>query len=82
MKKLNKLFGGKVKINPDGLEITGSSLSGGEVSSCNDHRIAMSAAVAATLCKTQVTINGSEAVKKSYPEFWKDFYKLSDEKRN
>lgn len=75
-------LGGKVKINPDGLEITGIPLSGGEVSSCHDHRIAMSAAVAAILCEKTVTINGSEAVKKSYPEFWKDFNKLSDEKRN
>ncbi len=75
-------LGGKVKINPDGLEITGSTLSGGELSSYNDHRIAMSAAVAATLCQNEVTISGSEAVKKSYPDFWKDFYKLADEKRN
>lgn len=75
-------LGGKVKINPDGLEITGCPLSGGEFSSGNDHRIAMSGAVAATLCENKVTINGSEAVKKSYPDFWKDFYKLSDEKRN
>ncbi len=75
-------LGGKVKINPDGLEITGCALSGGEFSSCNDHRIAMSGAVAATLCNKQAVINGSEAVKKSYPDFWKDFYKLSDEKRN
>ena len=70
-------LGGKVKITADGLEITGSPLSGGEFSSGNDHRIAMSGAVAATLCEKTVTINGSEAVKKSYPDFWKDFYKLS-----
>ena len=61
-------LGGKVTITSDGLEITGSSLSGGEFSSCNDHRIAMSGAVAATLCDKAVTINGSEAVKKSYPD--------------
>lgn len=70
-------LGGKVTITSDGLEITGTPLSGGEFSSGNDHRIAMSGAVAATLCDKTVTINGSEAVKKSYPDFWKDFYKLS-----
>ena len=70
-------LGGKVTITSDGLEITGTPLSGGEFSSGNDHRIALSGAVAATLCDKTVTINGSEAVKKSYPDFWKDFYKLS-----
>ena len=75
-------LGGKAEITEDGLKITGCTLSGGEVSSYNDHRIAMSAAVAATLCSEKVILNGSEAVKKSYPDFWKDFYKLSDEKRN
>ena len=42
----------------------------------NDHRIAMSLAVASTICKTPLLIEGAECVKKSYPHFWDDFRKL------
>ena len=42
----------------------------------NDHRIAMSAAIAATVCESPVTIRGAEAVSKSYPGFWEDFKSL------
>ncbi|MBE7066924.1 MAG: 3-phosphoshikimate 1-carboxyvinyltransferase [Ruminococcaceae bacterium] len=47
------------------------------IDSYNDHRIAMSAAIAATVCNCPVTINGAEAVNKSYPLFWEDYQKLS-----
>jgi 3-phosphoshikimate 1-carboxyvinyltransferase len=62
----------------DGLEIRGlESLKGGvTVSSHNDHRIAMSAAIAATVCEAPVTIEGAESVEKSYPAFWEDFRSL------
>ncbi|MCD8344231.1 MAG: 3-phosphoshikimate 1-carboxyvinyltransferase, partial [Oscillospiraceae bacterium] len=46
------------------------------VSSCNDHRIAMSAAVASIACTGSVTVDGAEAVGKSYPAFWDDFESL------
>ena len=39
----------------------------------NDHRIAMSMAVAALVCKDPVTLTGGESVSKSYPEFWNDY---------
>ena len=45
---------------------------GGTVSCHNDHRIAMSLAVAATCCRRPVTITGAQAVNKSYPAFWED----------
>lgn len=58
----------------DGLQIRGGiPLTGGTVDSCNDHRIAMAAAVASTLCADAVTVLGAEAVNKSYPDFWSDF---------
>lgn len=47
------------------------------ISSHNDHRIAMSAAIAATLCPKAVEISGAEAVNKSYPLFWTDYHKLA-----
>lgn len=65
---------------PDSLTVHGvSALTGGTVDGANDHRIVMAAAVAATRCVNSVTILGAEAVKKSYPSFWKDYEKLGGE---
>ena len=70
-------LGGTVEELPDGLIVTGaSSLSGGEVDSANDHRIAMSAAVAALACRNPVILHGAQAVNKSYPAFWDDYRRL------
>ena len=66
-------LGAKIEENDDGLIIEGvSALLGGAVSSHNDHRIAMSAAVAASISEHSVEIDGAEAVNKSYPAFWND----------
>lgn len=71
---LNKL-GGKVKAYEESLEIEGvKSLSGGEVQTFVDHRIAMSMAVAATKCESPLKIIGAECVSKSYPDFF-DVYR-------
>ena len=72
---LNAL-GGQVEELPDGLIIHGTQLTGGTVDGMNDHRVVMSAAIAATGCAGPVTILGAEAVNKSYPHFWKDFAAL------
>lgn len=74
--ELNKL-GANIKELEDGLLIEGKKeLKGGTVDSWNDHRIAMALAVASIKCTEPVIITGSDAVKKSYPGFWKDFVKL------
>ena len=66
-------LGAKIEENDDGLTVEGvRALRGGSVSSYNDHRIAMSAAVAASVCESSVEIDGAEAVNKSYPTFWED----------
>lgn len=70
-------LGGKVEEQADGLVITGTALTGGTVDSCNDHRIAMAAAVASALCP--VTVTTAEAVNKSYPQFWEDLARLKGE---
>lgn len=64
-------------------EDTGSALvvypgkfNGGSVESCNDHRIAMSAAIAATLANAPVTILDAGCVAKSYPAFWQEYRRL------
>lgn len=73
---LNRL-GGKVTAFADRLEIHGvESLSGGEVDTYNDHRIAMAMAVASTKCTAPLIIKGAECVSKSYPNFFDDFSDL------
>lgn len=64
-------LGGQVEELPEGLRIRGvPNLRGGTVDCCGDHRIAMSAAAAACICREPVTVCGSECVSKSYPDFW------------
>ena len=78
VRKLLQSLGGQVEETADGLLIHGGkSLAGGTVDSCNDHRIAMAAAVASILCTGEVTVLQAEAVEKSYPNFWKDFCQLT-----
>lgn len=55
---------------------TGEPFSGGEFTSYNDHRIAMSIAVAATRAKGAVTIDNTACAAKSFPTFFEDFHKL------
>lgn len=73
--ELNKL-GASVTELENSLLIEGvESLTGGTVSSWDDHRIAMTLAIAATCAKDEVIIENPSCVKKSYPSFWRD-YKL------
>ncbi len=71
-------MGADVTEQPEGLTIMGRDGLAGDVSvdSCNDHRIAMMAAVAATRCECPVTVMGAQCVAKSYPGFWEDYEKL------
>lgn len=74
--ELRKL-GANIEEGDDFLTITGvPTLSGGAVTSHNDHRIAMMLAVAATRCTERVTIADAGAVNKSYPNFWDDYAAL------
>ena len=71
-----RALGGQAYADDTTLTVKGTGLVGGTVDSSNDHRIAMAAAIAATVCKNPVTILTAEAVNKSYPGFWKDFQTL------
>ena len=69
-------LGADITEEPEGLIIKGKpeGLAGGVVvDAWNDHRIAMSMAVAALACKMPLTLTGGESVSKSYPEFWNDY---------
>jgi 3-phosphoshikimate 1-carboxyvinyltransferase len=72
--ELHKL-GARITEQPDGLVIEGrpEGLDGGvTVSAWNDHRVAMSLAIAGSRCRQPILIEGSESVRKSYPHFWQD----------
>lgn len=74
-------LGAVVIEKSDGMIIEGTGkLEGGEIDAANDHRIAMSAAVAASICNKEVIINGAQCVSKSYPDFWIHLEKLEVEK--
>lgn len=70
-------LGAEIIETADGLIINGvPRLHGGRVSSHNDHRIAMTAAIAALVSDSPITIDGFEAITKSYPDFIRDFTAL------
>ncbi len=61
----------------DGLIIHGTgTLTGGTIHCENDHRIAMSGALASVFATAPITLLGAECVNKSYPAFWDDFVSL------
>lgn len=74
--ELSKL-GADITEADDGLIIQGkTSLKGGVVDSWNDHRIAMSLAVASLRCEGEVIITNSSAIDKSYPHFFQEFKRV------
>ncbi|MDR1205082.1 MAG: 3-phosphoshikimate 1-carboxyvinyltransferase [Peptococcaceae bacterium] len=74
-----RALGADVEEGPDWMEIRGNpeaGLTGGRCRSHNDHRVAMSLAVASALCREAVTVAEAESVAKSSPSFWEDIRKL------
>ncbi len=75
LKELYSKLGIAVTLDNDSdlMIIEGGVITGGvSVNSHNDHRIAMSAAVAALTATSVITIEGAESVNKSYAKFWDD----------
>jgi len=69
-----KGLGADIEMSDTSLTIRGRpTLDGGLLDPAPDHRIVMSAAIAATRCTKPVMIRHAEAVNKSYPNFWNDF---------
>ena len=69
-------LGGKAEASENTLTVFPATFTGGTVNAMNDHRIAMSAAIAATVSTGCVTILGAECVQKSYPSFWAEYARL------
>lgn len=69
--------GGYAEETADGIIVHGKAdLQGGRVNGYNDHRIVMSASILSALCKGAVEITDSNAIEKSYPDFFADFNKM------
>ena len=76
VKEMILALGGTAEADENTLTVLGTGLRGGTVDARNDHRIAMSAAIAATACSGEVTILGAQCVEKSYPQFWEIYKEL------
>lgn len=74
-----KLFGIDVTETADGLKIFKGAPHGADITSANDHRIVMAFSVMAANSYGPSTIDGAEAINKSYPLFFKDFTSLGGE---
>lgn len=74
-----KRMGADIEATEDGMIIHGGKpLHGAVIDSHDDHRIAMSFAVAGGICEGVMDIIGAECVNISYPEFYNDLYHLAD----
>ena len=72
-------IGANIQIQGDSMLIEGAALSGGEIRSYNDHRIAMSTAIASLFIENPVYINEIKCINKSFPTFFevlKEYIKI------
>ena len=69
-------FGCQATATEDSVTVLPGKIHSCVVDSCNDHRIVMAAAIAATCAQGPVTIRNAECVSKSYPRFWEDYRML------
>lgn len=74
--EFNKL-GANIMILDDTMIINGGRLSGADVSSHNDHRIAMALAIASLGTEGPLYIDDVSCAKKSYPAFFDEFNRLA-----
>ena len=72
---LNQL-GAKADATDNTLSVISGKYHNCTIDSVGDHRIAMAAAIAATVADGPITILGAECVAKSYPHFWETYKQL------
>lgn len=76
--KLVSDLGGTVRQEGDNIYITGTgSLTGGLADCVNDHRLVMAGALMALISTNPVRLKDSEAITKSYPDFFTDWNLLA-----
>ena len=71
-----KQLGTSASATENTLTIQPGLYNSGTIDAAGDHRIAMAAAIAATVASGPVTILGAECVNKSYPAFWQVYKEL------
>lgn len=71
--EMYKQVGAKIEISDDTFIIEGGIITGGNASSFNDHRIAMSLAVSALNSINGIEIDNVDCVSKSFPNFFSIF---------
>lgn len=69
-------LGAQAEIAQDTLTVHPAKYRSCAVDTANDHRIAMAAAIAATVADGPVTILDAQCVTKSYPGFWEEYRRL------
>ena len=69
-------LGSKVMITENEIQVFPGKYHSCTIDAAGDHRIAMAAAIAATVADGPVTILGAQCVAKSYPTFWDEYKKL------
>ncbi len=77
MTKQLTAMGADVTATDDGMIIQGGKpLHGATVDACDDHRVAMSLAIAALIAEGETTIKNRDCVRISYPTFYEDLQNL------
>ena len=70
-----EVFQVRYEVEADNLYIFGNgTIKGGHVVTNCDHRIAMSAVTASTIANSDISIDDSECVQKSYRNYFRDMY--------
>ena len=69
-------LGATVQVAKDELTVFPARYHSCTIDAAGDHRIAMAAAIAATVADGPVTILGAQCVAKSYPAFWNEYGRL------
>lgn len=64
-----RVLGIEASETPDGMDITGGQLKGGQVDSYGDHRIAMAFAVAGGIACEEIKIGDADNIATSFPDF-------------
>ncbi|OQY04826.1 MAG: 3-phosphoshikimate 1-carboxyvinyltransferase [Bacteroidetes bacterium 4572_117] len=72
-------IGAKITLEGDKMTVEGGKIKGAKVFSHHDHRIAMALAVAGLQADGEMIIEDSEAVGKSWPDFFDDLSKIGGE---
>ena len=69
-------LGGSAIVSENEMQVLPGKCRSCTIDTAGDHRIAMAAAIAATVADGPVTILGAQCVAKSYPTFWDEYKRL------